>query len=474
MNEKAKNLFKSLNYTVTANFLVLGISVVLNLVVPKYLGIADYGYWQLYVFYSSYVGFFHFGWIDGIYLKIGGEEYENLDKENLGSQFYYLFIMQCIFALLLSLLAILFVPNGSRQLIWLATAAVLVIANIKSFILFILQSTNRIKEYAKLSRDDRYFYLIGAMGYLLLGGRNPLLLIGLDVLSKLLVTLWGLSRIKDIVTIKKKKFVVVVTEIKDNIRIGSNLMLGSIASMLILGVSRFFVEQRWDIETFGKLSFALSISNMFMLFIASISVVLYPLLRRTNPKNLPTLYIQVRNVFVPFTLLSLLFFSPIRFLLDWWLPEYSNSLFYMSILFPMIIYEGRISLLVNTYLKTIREEKVILRSNIITLVVSSILSLVSIFILNSMTVAVISIIFSLSFRCILSETLLSKVLDIRVVKQNIIEAILVIIFISGNLLFNPVWSFVIYLTFFCMYIYFSFGKIKKGWSYFISLSKDKK
>ncbi len=40
-----------------------------------------------------------------------------------------------------------------------------------------------------------------------------------------------------------------------------------------------------------------------------------------------------------------------------WLPEYADSLQYMGILFPIVIYEGRMSLLINTYLKTIRKEK---------------------------------------------------------------------------------------------------------------------
>jgi len=90
MNHKAKAVAKNLYYTVAANFATLGISVLLNLFVPKLLGVTEYSYWQLYVFYSSYVGFLHFGWIDGIYLKIGGEEYKDIDKRSLGSQFWYL------------------------------------------------------------------------------------------------------------------------------------------------------------------------------------------------------------------------------------------------------------------------------------------------------------------------------------------------------------------------------------------------
>ena len=75
---------KNIKYAVSANFVVLGISVLLNMFVPKILGVTEYSYWQLYVFYTSYVGFFHLGWLDGIYLKIGGQDYDELNKNKLG------------------------------------------------------------------------------------------------------------------------------------------------------------------------------------------------------------------------------------------------------------------------------------------------------------------------------------------------------------------------------------------------------
>lgn len=289
MNEKTKTLLKNLNYAVTANLMVLGITAVLNLIIPKYLGIRDYGYWQLFVFYSSYVGFFHLGWIDGIYLKIGGEEYGNLDKKSLGTQFYYLFFFQIILASLLALFSFLFVSDHNKQIVWFSTAAILVVYNLRYFILYVLQSTNRIKEYAQLSRNDRYLYLLCVLIYLLMGGRNYVVLIFLDVFTKLIFTIWGVSRIKDIIYSKRDPIDVVFPEIWDNIKIGSNLMLGNVASLLILGVSRFFVETKWGIEVFGELSFALSISNMFMLFMGAVSVVLYPILRRTDQSNLSNL-----------------------------------------------------------------------------------------------------------------------------------------------------------------------------------------
>lgn len=475
MNEKAKTLFKNLNYTVFANLLVLSTSILLNLIVPKFIGLKEYSFWQLYIFYSGYVGFFHFGWIDGIYLKIGGERYEDLDKKNLGSQFFYLFILQMILGFLLFNFSLFFVSDINKKVILILTSFLLVILNLKTFTMFILQSTNRIKEYARLSVNDRYFYIILAIGYLWLGGKKFVVLVILDVLSKLIMTIYGIFIVHDIVFQNKLlPFKKVSKDIKNNIHIGSNLMLGSIASMLILGISRLFVERNWDIETFGQLSFALSISNMFMLFISAISVVLYPILRRTNQDSLPKLYINVRNLFVPFALCLLLLFNPVKIILEWWLPEYKSSLFFMGILFPMIFYEGRISLLVNTYLKTIRQEKIILLSNIFTLVVSVISAYISVYIFNNINLTVFSIILVLGFRCILSETLLLKILNINITNKNTIETIMIIIFIISNILFQSFISFIIYLIVLIIYFILNYDEIKKAINYFLILIKKQK
>ncbi len=86
-----------------------------------------------------------------------------------------------------------------------------------------------------------------------------------------------------------------------------------------------------------------------------------------------------------------------------WLPEYTESLNFMGILFPIVIYEGRMSLLINTYLKTLRKEKTILMVNVITLVLSLLASLFVIFIIGNLNLAVGLILLSLAFRCNLAE-----------------------------------------------------------------------
>jgi O-antigen/teichoic acid export membrane protein len=470
VNLKAKAVIKNLYYTVAANFATLAISILLNLFVPKLLGVKEYSYWQLYVFYSSYVGFLHFGWVDGIYLKIGGSEYEDLDKKSLGSQFWYLMIMEVIISSFVIIGSIIAGSSSNKSLILILTAVVSVVTIAKTFILYVLQSTNRIKEYAQLSRGDRYLYVFFIAAYFLIGGRNFYWLIILDILSKLIITVWGVSRISDMIFTKSfNRIKYEISNILENISIGIKLMLSSIAGMLIIGSIRFFVEKKWTIETFGKLSFTLSISNMFMTFINAVGVVMFPLLRRTNQNKLPHLYIVLRSLFVPLTYSFLLFYIPCKIILGIWLPEYNESLIYMGILFPMVIYEGRMSLLLNTYLKALRKEKTILIVNVLTLTLTLLLSLFVVFYVGNLYLTVGLIIFSLALRCVLAETFLNRFLNVKLFVSQLLETILTIVFILSNLFFSDWESFFVYFVAFIIYILINKRSVMRSFSDFRNL-----
>lgn len=453
MNIKAKKILRNLNYTFTANFLVLGISVLLNLFVPKFIGIKEYSYWQLYVFYSSYVGFLHFGWLDGIYLKDGGKEYDQLDKQSLGSQFWYLFLLESIISLSIGSYAIFSSMSSIKKSILLLTAFVSIVKNLNTFVLYIFQTTNRIKEYAQLSRNDRYLYTVLLISYLLIGGKNFFVIIILDIFSRIIITFWGFFKIKDILLIKIIRFKILSSEIIDNIKIGCNLMLSNIAGMLIIGISRVLIEYKWNVETFGKLSLTLSISNMFMTFINAVGVVMFPLLRRTSQNNLPNLYIDLRNVFVPLSFSFLIFFQPLKVILELWLPSYKQSLVFMGILFPMIVYEGRMSLLNTTFLKTIRKERKILSSNVMALSFAVVCSVFTTIAIKNLLFSVGVIMISLILRCIISEIYLADFLNIKI-KSVPLELSLTVIFVISNIYLDNVYCFFVYLIFFLGYMFF--------------------
>ena len=62
----------NLKTALLAQFISLAVNVIMSLLVPKQLNIKEFAYWQLFLFYANYVGFFLFGLNDGIYLRLGG------------------------------------------------------------------------------------------------------------------------------------------------------------------------------------------------------------------------------------------------------------------------------------------------------------------------------------------------------------------------------------------------------------------
>lgn len=461
MNIKALRFLKNFSYTFSSNLITLMVSTLVTLVVPRLIGVEDYGYWQLYMFYSTYVGFFHFGWNDGIYLRYGGESYKSLDKNKFFSQFIQLFAVQLIFALILVVFAGAFAEGPDRVFIFQMLALDMIILNVRYMFLFTLQATNLIKKYAVIMVADRILFMGIVLLLLLLGSRDYHLMIAADLLSKLISLLFGMYYCRDFVFKRFSSFQLDIRESWRNINVGIKLLLANLASKLIIGIVRFGIERQWDVETFGRVSLTLSISHFMMVFITGIGVVVYPILRRTSKAKLPLIYDLMRNFLMIISLSLLIFYYPARVILSAWLPEYAESLLYMALLFPMVIYEGRITLLINTYLKTLRHEKMMLRINAMTVLISAIFTIFTTVVWHNLNLAVLTILLGQMVRATIAELFLAKQLSISLSKDLILEIILTLIFILSGWYIDSWWTMAIYALSYVGYLFIKYNDVKR-------------
>ena len=384
MNSKAINFIKDFSYILISNLISLIVSILVVLIIPKLVGVEEYGYWQLYLFYASYVGFMHFGWSDGIYLRYGGKKYSELDKMLFFSQFYMLVLSQIIIASIIALVAILFLTDQNRSFIMCMTSISLLILNIRQMLLLILQGTDRIKEYARATIIGRIVYFFTIIFFLIIGIREYQLMIVADLIGNIISLFFAMYYCKEIVFNRVTLFYFSFKEAINNISAGIKLTVANIASTLIIGVVRFGIERSWDVATFGRVSLTLSVSGLMILFINAIGIVIFPILRRTHSEKLPNIYVTIRD-FLMVSLLGVMFlYFPLRIFLTEWLPKYSESLIYMELIFPMSVYEGKIVLLINTYLKTLRKEKLMLQINLIMLFISVVSTIVTTVILRNL------------------------------------------------------------------------------------------
>lgn len=433
MNNKAVHFIKNMSYTVLSNLITMLVSTLVILIIPKLIGVEEYGYWQLYLFYSVYIGFLHFGWNDGIYLRYGGEEYQNLDKPLFFSQFLSLLLSQVFLGIVLWFGSDFFISNTDRIFILKMLALSVFMVNCRMMLLLILQATNRFKEFAVVTIFERTVYLILIVVMLVaLGIRDYKMMVAADVLSKFVSFVYSLIVCKEIVFRTAADFSFSLRETAQNIHVGSKLMFANIVGILIIGIVRFGIERTWDVATFGKVSLTLSISNMVMVFIDAVGIILFPMLRRTDQGKLSGIYITMRDFLMLLLLGVLVLYYPLKTVIGFWLPQYADSLKFLAVVFPMLVYEGKMALLINTYLKTLRRENAMLMINLGTMLISLAVTVLNTQVFRSLDLTVLSIVTLLAIRSILAEIYLSKELELHVAKDILLELVLTVVFIVSS------------------------------------------
>ncbi len=461
------SFFKNLSMAFIANLVSLIGSTVLTLILPKFIGVTQYSYYQLYIFYASYIGFLGLGWLDGIYLRYGGKFYDKIDKKLFSAQFRTYSVFESILSIIIFILTLLNFPGYEKEFVYACCCMCIVIYMPRAILHQLLQTTGRVKEYAKCLIIEKLMHIVITLSGILLGRGDFEWFIISEIIGRFFATIYIFNVCHDIVKTKPYPIKKVASEIKVNIYCGFVLMISNIASMFVIGVIRQAIVMCWDVETFGRISLTLSISSLLLIFINSIAMVLFPMLKRVDRYELENLYTKIRSLLMIVVFSSLLLYLPVRKIFSLWLPEYAESFKYMAILFPMIVFESKMALLINTYLKALRLERKLLFINLTSVGISIMLAYISCTILHSLDYAVMSIIVALIIRCILAEIILKNYINIQICKNILFEIMLTTIFIFGSWCISGLFGFVLYLIFYIVFIIFNFKQIMQ----FLKISK---
>lgn len=467
MTGNMKNNLKNIMYTVWANGVSTIISIVLSLLIPKVFSVSEYGMWQLYSFYIVYVGLMHLGWPDGVYLQYGGFEYRKLPKQYLSDQFWAMNLFECLLSFLVMTITIVMLDTANR-VIWIGFSICFLINSARMFILLIYQATNRIKEYSKYLKLDRYIFFILTIVGIAVGVRQYQYLIVVDLFGKAIALIASISGVKDFVLLRPKVFC--LQTIKDglkNISIGSKLTLGGLATSLVIGILRQSIQTHWGIEVFAKISFTLNISNIVMIFINTIGQVLFPILRTIDESKYRDIFQSIRSLLSGVLLCILVGYFVASPLLNMWLPKYADGLKYMALLFPVYVFESKSALLYAAFFKTIRKETWVLAVNLVALIFCAVTVPLCVFYFDSLFWAVLFYVASAWLRNVISDILSSAYMNTAWMKSLFLDSIAIISFmcIAWNL--NAILGAVVYIIVFGAYIILQRKEIKHALTFLV-------
>ncbi|MBU1142751.1 MAG: hypothetical protein KKH92_03790 [Firmicutes bacterium] len=388
-------------------------------------------------------------------------KYNDLNKITLFNQFLFLFLFQIFISFLLNIFIGYFTIDTNKLMIFRFLSISLILVNLNSMLILILQATNRMKEYSKILIFDRVTFALLIIIFYFFNYHEFKFLMYADIAGKIIGLLMGIYYCKEIIFNKITKFRIDIGETYKNFSVGISLMIANVASMLIIGAVRFITEMSWGIDVFGKISFSLSVTNLIMIFINTMGIVIFPLLKRTTNTNQIVIYRSLKNILSIVSLALLLLYYPLFYILSIWLPQYTESLKYMILVIPVIIYQAKIGLLINPFYKSLRKEKTLLYINVFVLLITIALALFSAFILKNVYVTILIIPSALFIKSLLTEIILQNTFKEKFYMDTILETIMVVTFVYFTWYFYNIIPIIIYLSAYIIFLIIKRKDFKK-------------
>jgi O-antigen/teichoic acid export membrane protein len=456
MNMNIRSLVSNASVAFLAQGISMVLSIVMSLLVPKVLGVEQYGYWQLFIFYIGYTGFFYLGLNDGIYLVEGGKTRDEINKRSINSQFLFGTSYQLLFGLLIVLIALAGGFGLEREFVITWTAIFLVLNNSGGFLGYLFQAMNETKIYSLSCILERVVFLL-PLAVLLLNRVNSfepyVYAYAFSTSCKLVYCIW---HYRDFLNSGLESISTAVREACVNIRIGIKLMFANIASQLILGVARFVIDGVWGIATFGQLSFSLSMVNFFLAFVTQASMVLFPALRQSDEEDVIKFYNSARDILgLVFPVVYILYF-PMVLLLNKWLPQYTDSFIYLPLLLPICVFDSKMNITCTTFFKVRRQESLLLRINIVTASVSCVLTLCGAYVFHSVLFIIGGVVLALIGRSVVSERFIASDLGVSGSSGTQIslgEIVLTVVFVALALLTSYMTAMLGFICAYALYLW---------------------
>lgn len=444
---------RDLSYTLGANVVSLISGLLIAFVIPKLLSIEEYAYLRVFTFYLGYVGIFHFGFNDGVYINYGKYDYDNLPREKFRTYFKFLVLFQSAIAVLVFVVSSILSKDNGRIIIYGFLCINIILVNIIGYFDFISQFVRRFKVYSFNVVLSKVLYILGILSVFFINNRSGIYFIILQTFINILVVFIYILRYKDIIFGKGENLSDAKEDIKSNFTTGFLIMVGNFATIIIIGIDRIFVDKFYTVKDFAMYSFAVSLLSMFYLILNAITTVVYPYLTRSNDKNKGKTYETMKSAIF----IALGFCISGYFIFDIivrkFIPQYIDALSITAIIFPTIVLSGEINIVTQNYYKTMKLQKQYTKNNIAAVTIAVITILISVIFFKSLTAIAVSSLVSFFIWELYGDNFFKRNIGCKTARHHIAEILSISLFIYLTLNFKWYIGFIIYLIIFTVIVF---------------------
>lgn len=468
-----KKLYKNIINVALSNMLLVIAGIVSSFILPKVLGVTDYGYYKIFNLYTTYIVFFDIGIANGVYLKYGGYTFEELPLERMRKYFRILLYLQIFFAFLIVILACLF-SRGDYRVIFIDLALYTVVNNIANYFekisIMIGDFGPNIRRNILKSILTIFIVIISYVAIYFQIDMSKY-----QIYTILFIIMYGIiafqysSLYKRLIFGKAEDYSNIKNDFIDIIKMGTVLLFADMISNLILNLDRQFVSMLYNINTYSIYSFAYSMLKIVILAVSAIASVLYPTLKRMGREQMGKSYTTSVDIVSIISIGALLGYYPLAMIVEWWLPAYVSSLPIFMVLFPSISISSIISIIMINHYKALKKQEVYFWFSVIVLGIA--------FITNMIAQVVIAKPIGFSVASVLTMIVWYMMSDIYLCKKYVVKNFSNYIFLISMMLGyyvcaiyfkSYVLGFCINLVYFIIIITCFYGKILK-----VTLLKNK-
>lgn len=366
------SLKKDLLRVSSSNLIVMLSSIINGLVLPYVLSIDAFSDLKTYTLYASFIGFMHFGFVDGLNIKYGGNTFKDVDKKEFDG-FHSFFITFQLLVLLFVMLIGLFLNNTIVLLVGLALLPI----NLQSFFLYFYQAIGEFKDYTRAAIIVPIVNILLTLLFVFIGVVDYKFYIFSTIFSYLISIIFLELRYRTFLN-NRFKLSLGLSNIFEDFKIykpifisGFFIMLGNVLFTLFFDTGRWMAKFLSNNEGFAKYSLGISLIGFVVIFISAINKTFYPYLYRNNSSKLILKYKNILYLIGSFSLLS---FFVLKLIITFFLPKYIDSLPLTAILMTSI--PGMMiikSIYVNLY-KIQKKERFFLFDTMLYLIVAIVLS----------------------------------------------------------------------------------------------------
>lgn len=423
--------------------------MLVGFILPKVMGLKDYGLYKTFTLYTSYTGLFQVGFLDGIIIKYGGYDYNRIDKNKFSSYFRVYLIIQIIFCAILIILTTIFSSLEYKKIFYF-WAVYLIIMNTIAFFQTLSKITMRFGELALRNiLQALMIVILVVIIYIIFKANNVEIkyqdyIIALLIIYSLL-SIWYVFTYKDVVFYKSSNIFGNYTEYFNLIKKGIPVMVAYLCSTLILILDRQFVNVLFSTKIYAVYAFAYTMLSLITTMISAVSTVIYPNLKRIEAGALTRKYTDLISILLFISSAGLLVYQPLNWFINWYIPDYTGSLVIFRIVLPGVIISSVITAIMQNYYVALNKGEIFFKITLITLLLAFLLNVFS-YILFKSTIAIsVASIFVTIIWYIISERFFIVKYNIKWKKNFIFMIIILTSFYITSSINSLILGFLSYL-----------------------------